>query len=70
MNAKLQGFLGFLDLLAEGQRRQAELVTGRRFEPQLESAVRPARVVKFPLTAHQKGRLFESRRGSTVTKTH
>ena len=33
MNGRLQGFLNFLDLLAEGQRRQAELVTGRRFEP-------------------------------------
>jgi len=34
MNGRLQGFLNFLDLLAEGQRRQAEVVTGRRFEPQ------------------------------------
>jgi hypothetical protein len=33
MNGRLQGFLNFLDLLAEGQRRQAEVVTGRRFEP-------------------------------------
>ncbi len=33
MNGRLQGFLNFLDLLAEGQRRQAELVTGRGFEP-------------------------------------
>jgi hypothetical protein len=32
MNGRLQGFLSFLDLLAEGQRRQAEVVTGRRFE--------------------------------------
>ena len=30
MNGRLQGFLSFLDLLAEGQRRQAEVVTGRR----------------------------------------
>jgi hypothetical protein len=33
MNGRLQGFLNFLDLLAEGQRRQAEVVTGQRFEP-------------------------------------
>jgi len=32
MNGRLQGFLNILDLLAEGQRRQAEVVTGRRFE--------------------------------------
>ena len=32
MNGRLQGFLNILDLLAEGQRRQAEIVTGRRFE--------------------------------------
>lgn len=32
MNGRLQGFLNLLDLLAEGQRRQAEVVTGRRFE--------------------------------------
>jgi hypothetical protein len=34
MNGRLHGFLDFLDLLAEGQRRQAEVVTGRGFEPQ------------------------------------
>lgn len=32
MNGRLQGFLNILDLLAEGQRRQAEIVTGQRFE--------------------------------------
>ncbi len=31
MNGRLQGILDFLDLLAEGQRRQAEVVTGRGF---------------------------------------
>jgi hypothetical protein len=72
MNAKLQGFLGFLDLLAEGQRRQAEVVTGRRFEPapELQPAVAPARVVKFPLTSHQKARLFEAARRPRVTIRH
>jgi hypothetical protein len=59
MNGRLQGFLTFLDLLAEGQRRQAEVVTGRRFEaaPGL-APVQSAKVVKFPLTGHQKARLF------------
>jgi hypothetical protein len=70
MNAKLQGFLGFLDLLAEGQRRQAELVTGRQLEPALESAVAPAKVVKFPLTGHQKARLFATRANRKVHTTH
>lgn len=70
MNAKLQGFLGFLDLLAEGQRRQAELVTGRRFEPALEGVVERAKVVKFPLTGHQKARLFATRANRKVRSTH
>ena len=70
MNAKLQGFLGFLDLLAEGQRRQAELVTGRRFEPELRVAYSPGRVVKFPLTGHQKARLFQASRDAKVTTRH
>lgn len=59
MNGRLQGFLEFLDLLAEGQRRQAEVVTGRGFEPRTGLApVRSGGVVKFPLTGHQKPRLF------------
>ncbi len=29
MNARLHGFLEFLDLLAEGDRRRAELIAGR-----------------------------------------
>jgi hypothetical protein len=70
MNAKLQGFLGFLDLLAEGQRRQAELVAGRRFEPELQPVVERAKAVKFPLTGHQKGRLFDEGKGRKVTITH
>lgn len=59
MNGRLQGFLDFLDLLAEGQRRQAEVVTGRRFEAPagLTPALGAGRV-KFPLTGHQKARLF------------
>jgi hypothetical protein len=72
MNGRLQGFLSFLDLLAEGQRRQAELVTGRRFEsaPGLQPAVSPSRAVKFPLTGHQKARLFQAHRKPTVTARH
>jgi len=72
MYAKLQGFLGFIDLLAEGQRRQAELVTGRSFEPtpELRPAVGPAAVVKFPLTGHQKARLFDPRKDRRVATRH
>lgn len=49
MNGRLQGFLNFLDLLAEGQRRQAEVVTGRRFEvPARLPPVQAGNVVNFP----------------------
>ena len=54
MNARLNGFLNFLDLLAEGQRRQAESIAGRDW-------------VKFPLTGHQKARLFQDRAQAKVT---
>jgi hypothetical protein len=57
MSGRFQGFLDFLDLLAEGERRHAELIAGRRFEPAQRAA---ARVVKFPLTGHQKARLFQA----------
>jgi hypothetical protein len=70
MNAKLQDFLGFLDLLAEGQRRQAELVSGRRFEAELQPVGERGRVVKFPLTGHQKGRLFHAGKARKVPTTH
>jgi hypothetical protein len=71
MNGRLQGFLTFLDLLAEGQRRQAEVVTGRRFEaaPGLQPVL-SAKVVKFPLTGHQKPRLFGAGREPTVGTRH
>lgn len=47
MNGRLQAFLEFLDLLAEGQRRQAEVVTGRRFEsPAGLAPVQAGRVVR------------------------
>jgi hypothetical protein len=48
MNGRLHGFLNFLDLLAEGQRRQAEVVTGRRFEaPAGLAPVQAGRAVKI-----------------------
>ena len=71
MNGRLQGFLSFLDLLAEGQRRQAEVVTGHSFEA--APGLRPVladKVVKFPLTGHQKPRLFQASREPRVTTRH
>jgi hypothetical protein len=71
MNGRLQGFLTFLDLLAEGQRRQAEVVTGRRFEAPLGLAPVQARnVVKFPLTGHQKPHWFGLAREPKVGTRH
>jgi hypothetical protein len=71
MNGRLQGFLSFLDLLAEGQRRQAELVTGRRFEAAAGLAPAAAgNVVKFPLTGDQKPRLFPGASGPKVATKH
>lgn len=67
MNARLHGFLEFLDLLAEGDRRRAELIAGRRLDPPLQPAVESARVLKFPLTGHQKARLFEDAPKAKVT---
>jgi hypothetical protein len=59
MNGRLQGFLTILDLLAEGQRRQAEVVTGRRFEaPAGMVPAQSGNVVKIPLTGHQKPHWF------------
>jgi hypothetical protein len=71
MNGRLQGFLNILDLLAEGQRRQAEVVTGRRFEaaPGL-LPVQTSNVVKFPLTGHQKPHLFGGWRSPKVDTRH
>lgn len=71
MNGRLQGFLSFLDLLAEGQRRQAEVVTGRRFEaPAALAPVFADNVVKFPLTGHQKAHLLQAARKPTVSGRH
>jgi hypothetical protein len=71
MNGRLQGFLTFLDLLAEGQRRQAEVVTGRRFEAVPELApVQSEKRVKFPLTGDQKPHLFAVGREPRVVTRH
>ncbi len=71
MNGRLQGFLKFLDLLAEGQRRQAEIVTGRRFETPAGLAPAFARnEVKIPLTGHQKPRLFRDGQQPKVVTRH
>lgn len=70
MSGHLQGFLGFLDLLAEGERRHAELVAGRRFEPALQPVPAPGKVIKFPLIGHQKARLFEAAAKPKVSSEH
>ncbi len=71
MSGRLQGFLSFLDLLAEGQRRQAESIAGRRFEAELElQPVTTAKVVKFPLTGNQKAHLFQTASRLTVSTEH
>ncbi len=71
MNGRLQGFLTILDLLAEGQRRQAEVITGRRFEaPAGIVPVQSGNVVKFPLTGHQKPHLFGQVREARVAARH
>lgn len=71
MNGRLQGFLTFLDLLAEGQRRQAEVVTGRGFEaPTGIVPVQAGKVVKFPLTGHQKRHLSAGSRQPRVDVRH
>ncbi len=71
MNGRLQGLLNFLDLLAEGQRRQAEIVTGRGFQAAARlEPVQAANVVKFPLTGNQKPRLSAAGRAPTVPTRH
>ena len=60
MKGHLQGFLAFLDPMAEGQRRQADLIAGGGFH------ARP----KIPLTQHQTSRLFRTRAASKVSIEH
>ena len=71
MYGHLQGFLSLLDLMAEGSRRQAELIAGRAFtpEPQLQPVAAPERE-KIPLTQHQISRLFKTRAASKVSIEH
>ena len=72
MVGHLHGFKSFLDLLAEGSSRQAERVGGRDLDAELRLApvTASAKVVKFPLTGHQKARLFAERRKATVDTAH
>lgn len=71
MNGRLQAFLSFLDLLAEGQRRQAEVVTGRHFEaPAGLAPVQSGNAVKFPLTGYQESRLFAAAPATRVGTRH
>ena len=71
MKGHLQGFLTFLDLMAEGQRRQADLIAGGSFRarPELQAVSAPARA-KIPLTQHQISRLFRTRTASKVSIEH
>ena len=71
MKGHLQGFLSFLDLMAEGSRRQADLIAGGGFDPR--PRLRPVEVPtdrKIPLTRHQKPDWFAGRRSSRVTTEH
>jgi hypothetical protein len=57
MNGRLQTFLGFLDLLAEGQRRHAEAVTGRGFEPQTDPVpAKASNIVWLASPVHRESR--------------
>jgi hypothetical protein len=71
MLGHLQGFLSFLDLMAEGQQRQADLIAGDGFSPKpgLRLVAAPADR-KIPLTRHQISRLFETRLASKVSIEH
>ena len=67
MYGHLQGFLSFLDILAEGGQRHVELIGGRG--PQLIPVVAPARD-KIPLTQDQISRLFDAHPKSRVSIEH
>ena len=71
MYGHLQGFLSLLDLMAEGSRRQAELIAGRGFTPELrlQPVAAPERE-KISLTQHQISRLFKTRAASKVSIEH
>ena len=67
MYGHLQGFLSFLDILAEGSQPHVELIGGHGL--QLIPVVAPARD-KIPLTQDQISRLFETRPRSKVSLEH
>jgi hypothetical protein len=67
MNGRLQGFLDFLDLLAEGSRRQAELIAGRELRLQPVEVEQPH---KIPLTGLQISHLFDAAPRSRVSSEH
>ena len=71
MKARLQGFLSFLDLMAEGSRCQADLIAGGGFDPKPRLRLVETPVDrKIPLTGHQKLDWFGARRSSRVTTEH
>jgi hypothetical protein len=71
MKGHLQGFLTFLDLMAEGSRRQAELIAGGGFNPrpELQVVAAPAER-KIPLSRHQISRLLGTRPAAKVSIEH
>lgn len=71
MLGHLQGLFSYLDMLAEGSQRHAELIAGRGFtrELRLQSVAAPARE-KLPLIQHQISRLFEVTQKSKVSIEH
>lgn len=71
MYGHLQGFLSFLDILAKGSQRHAELIAGREFAPELglQPVAAPVRD-KIPLTQHQISRLFKTRTKFKVSIEH
>ncbi len=72
MAGQRYGFKGYLDVLGEGGSRHVELIGGRSFEAALQLApvTGSAKVIKFPLTGHQKARLFASARKPRVSIEH
>ena len=71
MYGHLQGFLDFLDLLAEDGHRHADLIAGGGFRPELRLQPVAALVRdKIPLTQDQISRLFETRSRSKVSLEH
>ncbi len=71
MKGHLDGFLTFLDLLAEGSRHHADLIAGGGFghRPRLQLVEAPAEA-KIPLTRRQISRLLEAHGGSKVSIEH